>query len=79
MYERFKPAVSGVTGFALAFALAIGWIGAQSAAAQAPGQKAEQFYKNIKVLQGMDANLMQPTMQLMEIALGVHRRRSSSS
>jgi hypothetical protein len=72
MYERFKPAVSGVTGFALAFALAIGWIGAQSAAAQAPGQKAEQSYKNIKVLQGMDANLMQPTMQLMEIALGVH-------
>jgi hypothetical protein len=72
MHPRLKPAVSGITGFALVCALAIGWVGSQSVAAQAPGQKAEQFYKNIKVLQGMDANLMQPTMQLMEIALGVH-------
>ena len=71
MHPKSKPAVSGVTGFALVLALAVGWVGSQSAAAQA-GQKAEQFYKNIKVLNGMDANLMQPTMQLMEIALGVH-------
>ena len=71
MHPKSRPAVLGVTGFALVFALAVGWVGSQSAAAQA-GQKAEQFYKNIKVLNGMDANLMQPTMQLMEIALGVH-------
>jgi outer membrane lipoprotein-sorting protein len=72
MNPKLKPAAFGVIGFALVLALAIGWVGSQSAAAQAPGQKAEQFYKNIKVLNGMDANLMQPTMQLMEIALGVH-------
>ena len=42
-----------------------------SVLAQAPGpQPAEQFYKNVQVLKGMPAHLMQPTMQLMEIALG---------
>ena len=49
------------------------FVGAVSLAAQVPGpQPAEQFYKNIRVLKGMPAHLMQPTMQLMEIALGVH-------
>ena len=74
MRGKSKPAVIAITGFALVLALAIGWVGSRSAAAQAPapGQTAEQFYKNIRVLKGMQADLMQPTMQLMEIALGVH-------
>ena len=72
MKSTSKPAVVAITGFALVLALAIGWAGSQSAAAQAPGQTTEQFYKNIQVLKGMQADLMQPTMQLMEIALGVH-------
>jgi hypothetical protein len=72
MIRKAKPAVIAITGFALVLALAIGWVGSQSAAAQAPGQTTDQFYKNIQVLKGMQADLMQPTMQLMEIALGVH-------
>ena len=74
MRGKSKPAVVATTGSALVLALAIVWVGSRSAAAQgpAPGQTAEQFYKNITVLKGMQANLMQPTMQLMEIALGVH-------
>ncbi len=57
----------------LVLALSIGLAGAASVTAQQPGpQPAEQFYKNITVLKGMPAHLMQPTMQLMEIALGVH-------
>lgn len=57
----------------LVLALIVGLAGAASITAQQPGpQPAEQFYKNIKVLQGMPSHLMQPTMQLMEIALGVH-------
>lgn len=53
--------------------LAAGFAGAVSLVAQAPGpQPAEQFFKNVRVLKGMPAHLMQPTMQLMEIALGVH-------
>lgn len=47
----------------LVLALAIGFVG--SAGAQAP-------YKNVQVLKDLPPNLMQPTMQLMEIALGVH-------
>ncbi len=55
----------------LVAALAIGLVA--SVSAQAPGpQPAEQFFKNIRVMKGMPAHLMQPTMQLMEIALGVH-------
>ncbi len=54
-------------------ALIVGLAGGVSVMAQQPGpQPAEQFYKNIQVLKGMPAHLMQPTMQLMEIALGVH-------
>ena len=56
----------------LVVALTAGLIGVTSVAAQAPGgQPAEQFFKNVTVLKGMPAHLMQPTMQLMEIALGV--------
>ena len=57
---------------ALVLTCAIGGVGVRSAAAQAPGQKAEEFYKNITVLKGQSAELLVPTMQLMEIALGVH-------
>lgn len=54
-------------------ALSIGLAGVTSVAAQQPGsQPSEQFFKNVTVLKGMPAHLMQPTMQLMEIALGVH-------
>src|SRR5688500_12082691 len=57
----------------LGLALTIGLAGAVSLTAQQPGpQPAEQFFKNIQVMKGMPAHLMQPTMQLMEIALGVH-------
>ena len=48
-------------------------VGVASLSAQVPGPgPAEQFFKNVQVLKGMPANLMQPTMQLMEISLGVH-------
>ena len=57
----------------LLVALIAGLVGLTSVAAQQPGpQPAEQFFKNVQVMKGMPANLMQPTMQLMEIALGVH-------
>jgi hypothetical protein len=72
MNPKLKPAVLGVVGFALVLALAIGWVGTQSAVAQAPGQNSDQFYKNIQVLKGLPADLMVPSMQYMEIALGVH-------
>ena len=42
---------------------------------QAPAQKpqmAEEVFKNVQVLKGLPAELMQPSMQLMEISLGVH-------
>ena len=60
--------------FALGFALAIGGAGVQSAAAQGPqpGQKAGDFFKNVQILKEIPANLMQPTMQFIEISLGVH-------
>ena len=74
MRGKSKPAVIAMIGFALVFAVAIGWVGSRSASAQgpAPGQMAEQFFKNVQVLKGTQAELMVPTMQLMEIALGVH-------
>jgi len=59
-------------GFALVLALVIGVAGVQWATAQAPGQKAEEFYKNIKVFTGMPASTLVPSMQFMEISLGVH-------
>ena len=56
------------------FAFAIGGVGVQFAAAQGPqpGQKAGDFFKNVQILKEIPANLMQPTMQFMEISLGVH-------
>src|SRR5687768_9443175 len=57
----------------LVVSLAVALTGAVSLRAQQPGnQPSEQFFKNVKVMKGMPAHLMQPTMQLMEIALGVH-------
>lgn len=57
----------------LVVALTAGLVGLTTVAAQQPGaQPAEQFFKNVRVLKGMPAHMMQPTMQLMEIALGVH-------
>ena len=54
-------------------ALAVALLGAASVRAQQPGpQPSEQFFKNVTVLKTLPAHLMQPTMQLMEIALGVH-------
>ncbi|MBF8300137.1 MAG: hypothetical protein HW394_507 [Acidobacteria bacterium] len=54
-------------------ALVAGLLGVATVTAQVPGaQPAEQFFKNVTVLKGMPAHMMQPTMQLMEIALGVH-------
>jgi cytochrome c553 len=74
-------------GLALGLALAVGFVGgrpvvAQAPAAQAPappaaavpapGQTTDSFFKNVQVLKGLPAELMQPSMQLMEISLGVH-------
>lgn len=64
--------IVGKAGFALGLALVIGVAGVQWATAQALGQKAEEFYKNIKVFTGMPANTLVPSMQFMEISLGVH-------
>ena len=72
MSRKSKPAMFGIMGFALVLALVIGWVGSQSAAAQAPGQMSDQFFKNIQVLKGLPAVLMVPSMQYMEISLGVH-------
>jgi len=49
-------------------------LGLQTALAQGPqpGQKSSEFFKNVKILGDLPANLMQPTMQFMEISLGVH-------
>src|SRR3970040_1398709 len=38
----------------------------------APGPNAGEFFKNVQILKEIPANLMQPTMQFMEISLGVH-------
>jgi hypothetical protein len=57
---------------ALLLAFAVGLFGGDPVAAQAPGQKAGEFFKNVTVAKDMPAELMQPSMQLMEIALGVH-------
>jgi cytochrome c553 len=74
-------------GLALGLVLAVGFVGghpvvAQAPAAQAPappaaavpapGQTTDSFFKNVQVLKGLPAELMQPSMQLMEISLGVH-------
>src|SRR5262245_22723980 len=37
-----------------------------------PNDKTDTFFKNVQVLKGLPAELMQPSMQLMEISLGVH-------
>ena len=61
--------IVGIAVFALVVA-----VGVQPAAAQqpAPGQKAGDFFKNVQILRDIPANLMQPTMQFIEISLGVH-------
>ena len=66
--------IAATVVFALVFAVAICAVGVQPAAAQqpAPGQKAGDFFKNVQILKEIPANLMQPTMQFMEISLGVH-------
>ena len=66
--------IAATVEFALVFAVAICAVGVQPAAAQqpAPGQKAGDFFKNVQILKEIPANLMQPTMQFMEISLGVH-------
>ncbi len=64
--------------------VASGPVSAQGQAAQAPppaaapapvpgpNDKTDTFFKNVQVLKGLPADLMQPSMQLMEISLGVH-------
>ena len=68
MNEKAKKAVVRV----LVLGLAIGGVGVGSAAAQGSAPKSEQVYKNIQVMKGLPADLMVPSMQFMEIALGVH-------
>ncbi|MDA1184496.1 MAG: photosynthetic reaction center cytochrome c subunit family protein [Acidobacteria bacterium] len=61
-------------GSAVAALVAI-LFGMASLVAQAPvpgPQPSGEFFKNVTVLTTMPAHLMQPTMQQMEIALGVH-------
>src|SRR4051812_19350861 len=75
-------------GIAILFALTLGVVVSHPVSAQAPAQNAapaaapapapgpgdttDTFFKNVKVLKGLPAELMQPSMQLMEISLGVH-------
>ena len=70
MNETSRKAVCATAAFGLALAL---WIGvtAQSAAAQAPGQKIEEAFKNIQALKGQPADMLNPTMVFFEAALGV--------
>jgi len=80
MNGKFTRMLFGV----LVLALAVLAVNVQPAAAQAaPGaaapapvptaaDKSEVFFKNIQVLKGLPADLMQPSMQMMEISLGVH-------
>ncbi len=62
--------IVGIVAFACVIA-----VGVQTAAAQGPvpgTQPAGEFFKNVQILRDVPANLMQPTMQFMEISLGVH-------
>jgi cytochrome c553 len=80
MKGKFTRMLFGV----LVLALAVFAVGVQPAAAQAApaaaapapvptaADKSEVFFKNIQVLKGLPADLMQPSMQMMEISLGVH-------
>lgn len=72
-----KKTVVAVAGLALALAVPIRDALAQSAAillaAAGPGfHKAEDVFKNIQVLNGMPADQMIPTMQLLSASLGVN-------
>jgi len=53
----------------LLLGLAACLVGTVSVAAQAPAQAG---YKNVQILKDVPQDLMQPTMQFMEISLGVH-------
>ena len=75
----WRPTILGAMGTTvaclLAAAIANGQAGGQ-ARPQAPSEerelRAEDVYKNIQVMKGLPADLMVPSMQFMEIALGVH-------
>ena len=70
MNERSEKAVFAMAAFTLALVVAIG-VSAPSAAAQAPGQKIEEAFKNIQSLKGQPADMLNPTMVYFEAALGV--------
>lgn len=59
-----------VTAAALVLVLAAGF-GQAPVAAQSSDQKVEEVFKNIKVLNGQRADMLNPTMVLFEAALGV--------
>src|ERR1700756_3665315 len=54
-----------------AFALSLGTRATQAAEQAASPKTAEQVYKDIQVLRGVPADKIMPTMQFMNIALGV--------
>lgn len=56
---------------AAAFALVLAGIRPTPVAAQSSDQKVEEVFKNIKVLNGQRADMLNPTMVLFEAALGV--------
>ena len=69
MKAKSRKAVCA-TAIAFAVALAIG-VSAQVAAAQGGVRKVEEQFKNIKVLTGAPADMLNPTMVYFEGALGV--------
>jgi len=69
MEAKSRKAV-GATAIALAISLAIG-VSAQVAAAQGGARKMEEQFKNIQVLNGAPADMLNPTMVYFEGALGV--------
>jgi hypothetical protein len=56
---------------AAGFALVLAGIRPTPVAAQSSDQKVEEVFKNIKVLNGQRADMLNPTMVLFEAALGV--------
>ena len=74
MRMRSRRTVSCIAGIALALALVVLMVHAQSGPAQSVpsgGKVAEEVYKNIQVLKGVPADQVIPAMQFISASLGV--------
>ncbi len=65
-----RKATIGVAGLAMILAFAASGARGQAGAGRTAPKMAEEVYKNIQVLQGVPADLLLPTMQLIAISLG---------